>query len=78
MMRYQFTTNKKGLILSIVGVVLVIFLSQIEGIVGAFRAEDLLQNGYSADLILTALSSDWIDVYKRQRQNSSAMSFRLR
>ncbi len=60
MMRYQFTTNKKSLILSIAGVVLVIFLSQIEGIVGAFRAEDLLQNGYSADLILTALSSDWM------------------
>ena len=37
-----------------------LFLSQIEGIIGAFRAEELLENGFSANLILSALSSDWM------------------
>lgn len=37
-----------------------LFLSQIEGIIGAFRAEELLENGFSANLILSALESDWM------------------
>ena len=60
MIIFQFATNKKTFILSAVGVVFVLFLSQMDGIVEAFRAEDLLQNGFSAEIILAGLSSDWM------------------
>ena len=51
---------RKNLILSTIGVALLLFLSQVEGIVGDFRAEELLENGFSANLIFSALESDWM------------------
>ena len=59
-MALQFYIIRKNLILSIAGVALVLFLSQIDGILMAFRAEEPLVNGFSADMILAALSSDWM------------------
>jgi len=45
-------------LLALTGVVLIIFLSSIDGIISAFRADTLLQHGYHAILISAALSSD--------------------
>jgi len=45
-------------LLALAGVVVTIFISSIDGIISAFRTDTLLQYGYHASLILSALSSD--------------------
>jgi hypothetical protein len=49
-----------GFIIGVVGMVLMIALSSIENIIGAARSEMLLINGYHAQLVIGALSSDWV------------------
>lgn len=45
-------------LLALAGVVIAILLSSIDDIISAFRSDTLLQYGYHASLILSALSSD--------------------
>ncbi len=50
----------RGFLVGVVGMVMVIGLSQMESIIQAARSTTPLQNGYHAQLILTALSADWV------------------
>ena len=50
----------RGFLVGVIGLVLVIALSSLESIIGAARSETPLQNGFHAQLILTALSADWV------------------
>lgn len=50
----------KGFWIGIAGIVLVIALSSLEGMIQAARSETPLMNGFHAQLILDALSSDWM------------------
>lgn len=50
----------KGFIIGIVGMVLVIALSSFEKIIEVTRIAELLQYGFHAQLVITALSTDWI------------------
>lgn len=48
----------KGFHVSLIGVVLVIFLSSVQGMLSAFRQEELLMYGFHHELIMRALSSE--------------------
>jgi len=48
----------RGFFIGVIGIVLVIFLSSTESIIGAFRADALQPNGFHATLVLTALLAD--------------------
>ena len=50
----------KGFLIGVAGMILVIILSQIESLVTAARGGQLLSNGYHAQFIMEALSSDWV------------------
>ena len=50
----------RGFIAGFIGMVLVIALSSLESIIGAGRSTEPLQNGFHAQLIISALSSDWV------------------
>ena len=50
----------RGFLIGVIGMVLVIGLSSMESIIEAARSTEPLQNGYHAQLILTALSTDWV------------------
>lgn len=50
----------KGFLAGIIGMVLIMGLSSIEDIVGMARDGGLLPNGYHGELLLKALSSDWM------------------
>lgn len=50
----------KGFFIGVTGMVLVIALSSMESIFNAARSTTPLQNGYHAQLVLDALSSDWV------------------
>ena len=50
----------RGFWIGIIGIVLVIGLSSLDSIIQAARSETPLMNGFHAQLILTALSSDWV------------------
>ena len=50
--------QSSGFRLALVGVVVIIAFSSISGILGAFRSEELIENGFHATLIFKALSSD--------------------
>lgn len=52
--------SKKTMLLSIVGVVLILILSQAEQLVQLFRMDSALMAGTHGDLVLSALRSDWI------------------
>ena len=48
----------RGFTVGVIGIVLIIFLSSTESIIGAFRADALQANGFHATLVLSALSAD--------------------
>lgn len=48
----------KGFHVSLIGVVLVIFLSSVQDMLSAFRQEELLMYGFHHELIMRALSSE--------------------
>lgn len=50
--------SNKGFLIGIIGVILVILLSSVQDILEAFRAEELLANGFHDTLISKALTSD--------------------
>ena len=50
----------RGFIVGLVGMALVIGLASMESIIQAARSTEPLQNGFHAQLILSALSSDWV------------------
>ena len=50
--------QSSGFLLALGGVVSIIAFSSISGILGAFRSEKLIENGFHATLIFKALSSD--------------------
>ena len=50
----------KGFVVGMAAMVLVIALSSMESIIEAARSTGPLQNGYHAQLVITALSSDWV------------------
>ncbi len=50
----------KGFLIGMAGMVLVIALSSLESIIGVTRSTQPLQNGFHAQLIMNALSSDWV------------------
>ena len=57
-MRRAFTS--KGFLIGAVGLVLVIALSSLEGIINAARSTTPLQNGFHGQIVMTALSSNWV------------------
>jgi len=62
-MRYLNSEVKQGFcnlnfLLALTGVVIIIALASMDGIISAFRTDTLLQYGYHASLILSALSLD--------------------
>lgn len=59
-MKHLAIASKKTMLLSIVGVVLILILSQTEQIVQLFRMKSTLMAGTHEELILSALRSDWI------------------
>ena len=50
----------KGFMIGVAGIVLVIALSSLEGIINVARATNPLQNGFHAQFIMSAISSDWV------------------
>ena len=50
--------SNRGFLVSLIGVVLVIFLSSVQDILTAFRSEELLANGFHDMLITSALKAD--------------------
>lgn len=50
----------RGFVIGILGMLLVIGLSSIENIIEVTRSPQPLPNGFSAQLIITALSTDWV------------------
>lgn len=50
----------RGFIIGVIGMVIVIGLSSLEAIIDAARSTTLLQNGFHAQLVMTALKSDWV------------------
>lgn len=48
----------RNFIIGVIGVVVILFLSSIEDIMGIFRRQGLLANGFYSKMIFTALSSD--------------------
>ena len=50
----------RGFIVGLMGMALVITLSSLSSIIEAVRSTEPLQNGYHAQLILSALSTDWV------------------
>lgn len=50
--------GNKGFLVGVVGVILIIFLSSTESMIGAFRSEELLANGFHDTMIAAALTSD--------------------
>ncbi len=52
----------RSFLTGMVGMVLVIALSSMEGIIGIVRTPTLLRNGYHAQFIMDALSTDWVAV----------------
>ena len=50
----------RGFLYSMAGMALVIILSQIKSLVTAARGAQLLPNGYHAQFIMDALSTDWV------------------
>ena len=49
-----------GFLIGVIGLVLVIAFSSLESIIEAARSTTLLQNGFHGQLVITALSSDWV------------------
>lgn len=50
----------RGFIIGIIGTVIVIGLSSLDSIIEAARSAAPLQNGFHAQLVMTALKSDWV------------------
>ena len=50
--------QSRGFLIGFLAVACLLFLSSIEGILSAFRSETLLNQGYHAELVMSALSSD--------------------
>lgn len=50
----------RGFLVGVIGMVLVIGLSSMQSVIEAARSTEPLQNGFHAQLILTALSADWV------------------
>ena len=50
--------QSRGFLIGFLAVACLLFLSSIEGILSAFRSETLLSNGYHAEFVMSALSSD--------------------
>ena len=50
--------QSKGFLAGLLAVTCLLFLSSIEGVLSAFRSETLLNNGYHAEFVMNALSSD--------------------
>lgn len=50
----------RSFLMGAVGMVLVIALSSLESIIGVARSPNPLQNGYHAQLVMDALSADWV------------------
>ncbi len=50
----------RGFLIGVAGMILVIVLSSLESIINVTRSDGLLQNGFHAQFITTALSSDWV------------------
>lgn len=50
--------QSRGFFIGFLAVACLLFLSSIEGILSAFRSETLLSNGYHAEFVMSALSSD--------------------
>jgi len=48
----------KGFLIGFLAVACLLFLSSVEGVLSAFRSETLLNNGYHAEFVMNALSSD--------------------
>lgn len=50
----------KGFIIGVAGMILVIILSSLQNIIEVTRSATPLQNGFHAQLIMNALSTDWV------------------
>ena len=50
----------KGFFVGVAGMILVIVLSSLESIINVTRNAEPLRNGFHAEFIITALSSDWV------------------
>ena len=59
-MKQLFITSRKNIYSSIIVLIIVIFLSQLDPIIAAFRAETLQPFGFHANLISEALISDYM------------------
>ena len=52
--------GSKGFLIGVAGIVLVVVLASLQRIIEVTRSTIPLQNGFHAELITTALSSDWV------------------
>lgn len=52
--------SSKGFLIGMAGIVLIIAISSLESFIQVARSEGALQNGYHAQLVITALSTDWV------------------